>query len=83
MANLLSHFPRKKGLNFVTKNFIRDRRGTSKNFSDKDFAELPGELSGAICLTTLVLLGTAIELFRKVFGTVRASCSALGFFFGP
>ena len=28
-----------------------------KNFCDKDFAELSGELSGAICLKTLVLMG--------------------------
>ena len=32
---------------------------------DKDFAELSGELSGAICLKTPVLLGRALELFRK------------------
>ena len=29
--------------------FIRDRKGTPKNFCDKDFAERSGELSGAIC----------------------------------
>ena len=49
-----------------------DRKGTPKNFCDNDFAELSGELSGAICLKTLVLLGSTIELFRKFFGTVRA-----------
>ena len=37
--------------------FFRDRKGTPKNFCDKDFAELSGELSGAICLKTLVLMG--------------------------
>ena len=37
---------------------IGDRKGTPKNFCDKDFAELSGELSGAICLKTLVLLGS-------------------------
>ena len=31
---------------------LRDRKGTPKNFCDKDFAELSGELSGAICLKT-------------------------------
>ena len=36
---------------------IRDRRGTPKNLCDKDFAELSGELSGAIRLKPLVLLG--------------------------
>ena len=39
---------------------------------DKDFAELSGELSGAICLKTLILLGSAHQLFRKFFGTVHA-----------
>ena len=29
---------------------MRYRKGTPKNFCDKDFAELLGELSGAICL---------------------------------
>ena len=37
-----------------------------------DFAELSGELSGAIRLKTRVLLGSALELFRTFFGTVRA-----------
>ena len=50
---------------------IRDRKGTPKNLCDRDFAELSGELPGAICLKTLVLLGSALELFRKFFGTVR------------
>ena len=36
---------------------VGDEKGTPKNFCDKDFAELSGELSGAICLKTLVLLG--------------------------
>ena len=51
---------------------IRHRKGAPNNFCDKDFAELSGALSGAICLKTLVLLGSALELFRKFFGTVRA-----------
>ena len=38
----------------------------------KIFAELSGELSGAICLKTLVLLASTLELFRKFFGAVRA-----------
>ena len=50
---------------------------------DKEVAELSGELSGVICLKTLVLLGSAVELFRKFFGTVRAICFALGFSFRP
>ena len=36
---------------------LRDRKGTPKNFCNKDFAELSGELSGAIFLKTLVLMG--------------------------
>ena len=47
-------------------------KGTPKNFCDKDSAELSGELSGAICLKTLVLLGSALEFFRKFFGAVCA-----------
>ena len=42
--------------------YFRDRKGTPKNFCDKDFAELSGERSGAICLKTFVLLGSAPEL---------------------
>ena len=39
---------------------------------NKKIAELSGEFSGAICLKTLVLLGRALDFFRKMFGTVRA-----------
>ena len=52
--------------------YIRDRRGTPKNLRDKNFAELSGELSGVICLKPLVLLGSALELFRRFFRAVRA-----------
>ena len=49
------------------------QKGTPKNLCDKDFAELSGELSGAIRLKTLVFLGSALlELFKKFFGAVRA-----------
>ena len=55
---------------------IGDRKGTPKNFCDKDFAELSGELSGAICLSKplfhWVMTSSPPELFRKFFGTVRA-----------
>ena len=61
---------------------FRDKKGTPKNFCDQDFAELSGELSGAICLKSLVLLGGALELFRKFFGAVRAICWLWGSFFG-
>ena len=50
----------------------QDRKGTPKNFSDKEFAELSGELSGEICLKTVVLVDSALELFRQFFGAVRA-----------
>ena len=43
-----------------------------KELCDKDFAELSGELSGAISLKTLVFVGSALELFRTCFGTVHA-----------
>ena len=43
---------------FQLRNFpIGDRKGTTKKLCDKDFAERSAELSGAICLETLVLLG--------------------------
>ena len=57
------------------KYYIGDRKGTTKKLCDKDFAERSGELSGAICLKTLVLMGMTgnpLELFRKFFGAVRA-----------
>ena len=51
---------------------LRDRKGTPpKNFCGKDFAELSGELSGEICLKPLVLLDSALELFRTFLGAVR------------
>ena len=36
------------------------------------FAELSGELSGGICVKTLVLSGSVLELFREVVSAVRA-----------
>ena len=36
---------------------VGDGEGTTKKLCDKDFAERSGELSGAIRLKTLVLLG--------------------------
>ena len=63
--------------------FLRTRKGTPKNFCDKDLIELSGELSGAICLKTLLLLGSALELFRKFFGAVRAIFWRWGSFLAP
>ena len=57
---------------FLSMPIIRDRTGTPKNLCNKDFADFSGELSGAICLRTLVLLGSALELFTKFFCVVRA-----------
>ena len=59
------------------------KKGTPKNFCDKDFAELSGELSGPICLKTLVLLGRSLKLLRKFFGTVRAIFWVWGSFLAP
>ena len=60
---------------------IGDRKGTTKKLCDKDFAERSGELSGAICLKTLFLLGNdpvipsncseiSLVLFVRLFGFV-------------
>ena len=40
-------------------------------------------ISGAVCLKTLVLLGSALELFRNFFGTVRAISWVWGSFLAP
>ena len=64
---------------------IRDRKGTPKNFCDKDFAELSGELSGAICLKTLVLMGNdryPPRIVQKILWYCSCDSLALGFFFG-
>ena len=65
---------------------IGDRKGTTKKLCDKDFPERSGELSGAICLKTLVLLGNdlvtpsncsenSLVLFVRYFGFVVLSGS--------
>ena len=41
------------------------QKRTPKNICNKDFAKLSGELSGAICLRTLVLLGSALLSVQK------------------
>ena len=65
---------------------FRDRKGTPKNFSDKDFAELSGELSGAICLKTLVLVGndrlTPSNCSENSLALFVRNILALGFFLG-
>ena len=47
------------------------------------FRRTSGELSGAICLETLVLLGSALDLFRNFFATVRAIFWVWGSFLAP
>ena len=76
-------------IRYVFKPFFGDRKGATKKLCDKDFAERSGELSGAICLQTLVTLfywvmtGNPLELFRKVFGAVRAIFWLCGSFLAP
>ena len=59
------------------------RQKRYQKLCDKDFAERSGELSGAICLKTLVLLDNPIELFRKFFCAVRANFRLCGSFLAP
>ena len=54
-----------------------DRSGTTKKLCDRDFAERSGELSGAICLKTLVPLGT----MRAEISTFRISGDFLTFLY--
>ena len=61
---------------------LGDRKGTPKYFCDKEFAELSGELSGAICLKPLFYWVVPSNLFRKFFGTVPCDFLGLGFFLG-
>ena len=63
---------------------IRDREGTTKKLRAKEYAELSGEFSGAICLKTLVFfLGNTLDVFRKFFGAVRAMFWLSGSFLAP
>ena len=52
---------------------VKDGKGTPKSLCDKDFAELSGELSGAICLKTLVSLGSAPVVLFARFLALRSS----------
>ena len=60
-------------------------KGTPKNFCCyKEFAELSGELSGAICLKTLVLMGHDRQpprIVQKILWRCSCDLLALGFFF--
>ena len=57
----------------LLENSLGTEKVPQRTFCDKDFAaELSGELSGAICLSKPCLLGSAVKLFRKFFGAVRA-----------
>ena len=60
---------------------LETEKDHEKKVGDKDFTELSGELSGAICLKAIVLLGNALELFRRFFDDVcwlYESCFAQG-----
>ena len=61
---------------------IGDRKSTKKKLCDKDFAERSGELSGAICLKTLILMGndpvTDSNCSQEFCGAVRAICWLCG-----
>ena len=46
---------------------IRDRKGTPKNLCDKEFAEVSGELSGAIRLKTFVYWAAPSNCSEKSF----------------
>ena len=52
----------------------------TKSLCDKDFAELSGELPGAIGLKTLVLLSDVSKLFRNIFGGVHVKVWLCGSF---
>ena len=58
----------------------RDRKGTPKNLRDKDFGELSGELSGAICLKTLVFIGQSPRTVQKILWCCSCDSLALGCF---
>ena len=58
----------------IRKLYFRDRKGSPTNCRDKDFAELSGELSGAIGLKALSLVvpsncsENCLVLFVRFFG---------------
>ena len=56
---------------FPSKAKVKDRKGTPKRLCHKDFPQLSGEVSGVICLKSLVSFGGALESFRNFFGAVR------------
>ena len=56
---------------------VGDKKDTAKKLCDKYFAERSGELSGAVCLKTLVLPGNDRQPPRNLFGAVRAIFLAL------
>ena len=51
--------------------FAAFRAGITKSLCDTGFAESLCELSGAICLEALVLMGSALEVVSKFVGAVR------------
>ena len=63
------------GVEIYCASLVRDEKGTTKNLCDNKFAKLSGEISGAICLKTHVLLNTEYcsKTVRKMFGSVRVN----------
>ena len=60
---------------------IRDRKGTPKNFCDKDFAELSGELSGAIASKNPLFYWVVPSNCSE--NSLARSCDSLAFVFDP
>ena len=58
LGRLILDWVLRKSRQSIPQKHLGVRKGTTKKLCDKDFAERSGELSGAICLKTLVLLGS-------------------------
>ena len=77
--------PLSEGFSTRFRALIGDRKGTTKKLCDKDFAERSGELSGAICLKTLVLLGNdpvTPRIVQKILWCCSCNFLALWLLFG-
>ena len=62
--------------------FSQGQKKYPKNLCDKDFAELSGELSSAICLVTPCLIGYCPRIVQTILWCSLCDVLALGFFFG-
>ena len=63
--------------------FSQGQKRYPKELLRQRFRRTSGELSDTICLKTLVLLGSALELFRKFFGAVLVIFWLWGSFLAP